>query len=83
LEVRYRSDPNSGWNLQSAVAINNKGQIVASGLLNNQRLIRAFLLTPVTHTPKSIPEPTSALGLLSSIFGFVYLLKRSASIKYK
>lgn len=75
-------DPNSGWKLQSAVAINNKGQIVGSGLLNNQRLVRAFLLTPLTQTPKSIPEPTSGLGLLGGILGSIYLLKRSASIRY-
>lgn len=75
-------DPNSGWRLDSATAINNKGQIVGSGFLNNQRLIRAFLLTPLTQIPKSIPEPTSALGLLSGILGSIYFLKRSASIRH-
>lgn len=38
--------PNSGWTLTSAKAINNNGQIVGSGVFNNQG--RAFLLTPIT-----------------------------------
>lgn len=37
--------PGQGWLLQSATAINNVGQIVGTGLLNNQP--HGFLLTPV------------------------------------
>jgi len=37
-------DPNSGWVLQSARAINEKGQIVGKGSFNGQT--RAFLLKP-------------------------------------
>jgi probable HAF family extracellular repeat protein len=57
-------DSNSGWTLNSAKAINNKGQIVGYGNLNGQQ--RAFLLTPIAETnPKSVPEPGSVLGLLA------------------
>ncbi|TAK82650.1 MAG: PEP-CTERM sorting domain-containing protein [Aquabacterium sp.] len=48
----------SGWTLEGAQAINDKGQIVGWGVFNGER--RAFLLTPV-------PEPATwmltALGL--------------------
>lgn len=40
--------PNSGWKLTSAMDINNKGQIVGSGIFNGQR--KAFLLTPIRVT---------------------------------
>ena len=52
----------SDWILASASDINNRGQIVGSGLLNGQD--RAFLLTP-------IPEPGS--GVLLAAAGFVVL----------
>ena len=39
----------SGWELISAIAINTSGQIVGSGIINNQT--RAFLATPDTPTP--------------------------------
>jgi probable HAF family extracellular repeat protein len=38
-------DPESGWVLRVAFAINNKGQIVGHGQLNGQ--VRGFLLTPI------------------------------------
>ena len=38
----------SGWMLEEARAINNKGQIVGSGELNGQE--HMFLLTPITHS---------------------------------
>jgi probable HAF family extracellular repeat protein len=38
--------PNSGWELNYAAGISNKGQIVGGGKLNGQ--YRGFLLTPVT-----------------------------------
>ncbi len=49
-------DPNSGWTLLSASAINNKGQIVGFGF-NPDGHDHAFLLTPT-----AVPEP-SALAL--------------------
>ena len=36
--------PGSGWQLILAIAINDRGQIVGNGMLNNE--FRAFLLTP-------------------------------------
>ncbi|WP_166481650.1 DUF3466 family protein [Scytonema sp. UIC 10036] len=41
-------DPNSGWSLVEARAINNKGEIVGYGTYNNQT--RAFLLQPTNMT---------------------------------
>lgn len=38
----------TGWELTSAIEINNLGQIIGSGLLNGEQ--RGFVLTP-------IPEP--------------------------
>jgi probable HAF family extracellular repeat protein len=49
----------SGWELLSASKINNKNQIVGTGKINGES--RGFLLTPEA---KSVPEPTSALGVL-------------------
>lgn len=74
-------DPNSGWRLQYARAINNKGQIVGEGTNSTERYFGAFLLTPLTQIPKSIPEPTSGLGLLGAILSSIYLLKRNVSIR--
>jgi probable HAF family extracellular repeat protein len=39
----------SGWELINAVAINTSGQIIGTGIINNQT--RAFLATPDTPTP--------------------------------
>ena len=38
----------SGWTLEEARAINNKGQIIGSGRLSGQE--HMFLLTPITHS---------------------------------
>lgn len=48
-------DPSSGWQLQSAQAINEAGQIAGFGMFEGSR--RAFLLTP--STAASVPEPAS------------------------
>jgi len=50
--------PGTGWELQVARDINDKGQIVGSGLLDGQK--RAFLLQPV-------PEPSSMATLALSL----------------
>jgi probable HAF family extracellular repeat protein len=52
-------DPLSGWELVSATAINDAGQIVGNGWLDGSD--HAFLLTPI-----SVPEPsTAALSVLA------------------
>lgn len=51
-------DPNSGWELQEAHAINEQGQIVGYGEYQGHR--RGFLLEPITDPPTLIasdPEP--------------------------
>ncbi|MEL6606406.1 MAG: DUF3466 family protein [Cyanobacteria bacterium J06614_10] len=46
----------SGWDLSGALSINNAGQIVGYGTLNDEQ--RSFLLTPV-----SVPEPGLLFGV--------------------
>jgi probable HAF family extracellular repeat protein len=50
--------PNSGWQLEIAFALNDAGEISGYGILGGQ--VRGFLLTPV-------PEPTTAILIASSI----------------
>jgi probable HAF family extracellular repeat protein len=52
-------DPQSGWELDTAKAINDAGQITGIGLIGGQP--HAFLLTPV-------PEPAAALMMLIGAF---------------
>ncbi|MEP6685154.1 MAG: hypothetical protein ABJB22_00120 [Verrucomicrobiota bacterium] len=47
IDLNTLIQPESGWELTSAVDINNKGQIVGSGLVNGK--VRAFLLTGATN----------------------------------
>lgn len=54
-------DPNLGWELLDARSINDSGQIVGEGVINNQ--IHAFILTPV-------PEPSVRSEML---IGLVFL----------
>ncbi|WP_250123327.1 PEP-CTERM sorting domain-containing protein [Chroococcidiopsis sp. CCMEE 29] len=63
----------AGWEITSAVKINNQGQIVGAGSLNGQE--RGFVLTPV-------PEPGSILGILGfGAFGLGSWLKRKQQQK--
>jgi probable HAF family extracellular repeat protein len=54
-------DPQSGWELTSAQAINDAGQITGYGQIGGQQ--HAFLLTPVA-------EPTSLVLALFALVGF-------------
>ncbi|MCL1473358.1 DUF3466 family protein [Argonema antarcticum] len=69
----------SGWELKQARDINDLGQIVGWGSINGKT--HAFLLTPVSEH-KSVPEPSSTLGLLAfGTFGVASLLKRKQQEK--
>lgn len=66
---------NSGFTLNYANGINDRGQIVAGTTSNINRI---FLLTPIAST--SIPEPSSGLGILSvSALYAGFALKRKFS----
>ncbi|HET6456987.1 MAG TPA: PEP-CTERM sorting domain-containing protein [Armatimonadota bacterium] len=58
---------NSGWVLVEATAVNNLGQIVGIGKVNNQ--YRGFLLT-------AVPEPSGILALAIGVAGVVGLAWR-------
>jgi uncharacterized membrane protein len=66
---------NSGWTLESALDINNQGQIVGTGVFNGQE--QDFLLTPTNGTdPEPIPEPSTTLATLAfGAFGALKMLK--------
>jgi probable HAF family extracellular repeat protein len=49
----------AGWQLNGAMAINDQGQIVGTGLYGNDQQQRAFLLTPLTSS--DVPEPAAPL----------------------
>ena len=44
-ELNALVPPHSGWRLQNALGINNRGQIIGNGIHNGIR--RGFLLTPL------------------------------------
>jgi probable HAF family extracellular repeat protein len=56
VELNQLIDPDSGWNLEAAVRINDAGQIVGYGTYNGA--IRGFLLSPEVSCSLSA-EPTS------------------------
>ena len=57
-------EANSSWILSSAVSINNEGQIVGNGTLNDKE--RAFLLTPLRLNPGvEFPVEYASFGLFS------------------
>lgn len=62
-------DPSSGWRLDEAFAINDLGQIVGQGRLNNGST-RAFLLTPTAP----VPLPAGVWGGLMGL-GALLLLR--------
>ncbi|MCC5625596.1 DUF3466 family protein [Nostoc sp. CHAB 5715] len=69
---------NSGWLLGSADGINNSGQIVGTGTIQDPERnypVHAFLLTPVLE-PTSVPEPSIILGSLTAS-AFIVLGKKS------
>ncbi len=70
-------EPDGGWELQSAVSINDLGQILGKGTYLGQS--RAFLLTPGPITPSPVPEPSTlaVLGLAVAAWGIWRLRLRA------
>lgn len=56
LDLNTLIDPASGWYLTEAAAINDRGQIAATGYSNGRQ--HALLLTPT-----AVPEPSSLVLL--------------------
>lgn len=62
----------SGWTLETAQDINDSGQIIGSGTLNNQS--HSFLLTPVQS---AVPEPASIILCATAlVVGLAFLRGR-------
>lgn len=69
----------SGWNINTATAINNSGQIVGYGSLDGGDR-QAVLLTPVAPVPVPVPLPAVAWLLLSGLVSLGWLkYRRSAA----
>ncbi len=69
---------NLGWELTSALKINDRGQIIGYGYLNGQQ--RGFLLNPQAAP---IPESTSGLSLLSLATLSIMMLPKSSQNRQK
>ena len=69
IDLNSLIDPNSGWTLVWAHAINNSGQIVGEGT-NESGETHGFLLTPV-------PEPSTFVLLGVSAFGLAWAWRRN------
>ncbi|PSB34875.1 HAF repeat-containing PEP-CTERM protein [Chlorogloea sp. CCALA 695] len=68
LDLNSLVDPSVGWELTSALEINNNGDIIGVGLYNGVQ--RGFIAT-------AVPEPSSVLGVLGlGLFGLSNWRKR-------
>jgi probable HAF family extracellular repeat protein len=63
-DLNNMNDSPSGWILDSASAVNDKGWIVCSGINPSAQITHAFLLTP-------IPEPSSILISAAGAFSLL------------
>jgi len=70
-------DTAGGWVIQNAVAINNLGQIVGTGLFNGQQ--RAFLLTLTPRYPVFIVPGIAGTYAANLDYDLGWLLKRGIS----
>ncbi|MGD1867545.1 MAG: DUF3466 family protein [Phormidesmis sp.] len=61
----------SGWDLSGALSINDAGQIVGYGVVDNQQ--RAFLLTP-----EAVPEPSAVTAVIVTVCLGLFI-RRSAT----
>lgn len=66
-------DPSQDWKILGANAINEKGQIAATGI-NQSGQTRALLLTP--NSNEAVPEPMTIGGTLLAGAGLAYLRRR-------
>lgn len=73
IDLNASIDPKLGWYLQTATAINNKGQIIGYGT-NQNGSTRAFVLTPKSAEP--VPEPLTMGGTMLFGVGLAYLRRR-------
>ncbi|AFY43795.1 PEP-CTERM sorting domain-containing protein [Nostoc sp. PCC 7107] len=72
LNLDTLTDPSLGWNFNSAITINNKGQILAQGY--NGQSYGSVLLTPRNAEP--VPEPITMGGTLLAGVGLAYLRRQ-------
>jgi probable HAF family extracellular repeat protein len=78
-DINNLISPDSDWELEDALDINNKGQIVGRGILNGQ--YHAYLLTPFS-APKPVPEPLTIMGSLTAAgFGVALRFKQKQQQK--
>lgn len=69
----------SGWELEDAMDINNKGQIVGRAILNGQ--YHAYLLTPLSGS-EPVPEPLTIMSsLTTAVFGIALRCKQKQQQK--
>lgn len=63
----------SGWNLTSASAINNLGDIVGTAYNTTTKVSEAFLLTPTGASPAGPSTPIPGSGLLTAVGGLALI----------
>ncbi len=68
IDLNLAIPPNTGWLLQTATDINERGQIVGYGLLNNKQ--RGFLLTPLPRGDVNGDGCVDDADLLAVLFAF-------------
>jgi len=61
-------DPNSGWELTSAIGINNRGEITGIGVHND--LSRAYLLRPIDPDPRLAGPRPGRAGVVNEFLIF-------------
>jgi probable HAF family extracellular repeat protein len=61
-------DPASGWYVAAAYAINEHAQITGVGIIDGKA--HAYLMTPLSYSPPTVPEPASWAMMLTG-FGAV------------
>jgi probable HAF family extracellular repeat protein len=68
VDLNDRIPGNPGWDLNFVTDINDSGQIVGIGTLDDR--VRAFLLTPVSNPAMAIDAPTGTVGTTFTASGW-------------